>query len=468
LRRLLSQLKSRITTRSAHAPAGDTRLSDLERRLARVDKRLDTLGRLATDQRLLLKRIETLASANGGRGKRSPAADAPSAAVEALQPADAADWLTLDACPACGHRDATVVCEYNRFVVRDVGHGLGDATYNYSLCHGCGVVFAARRPTGARFRELLHAFSENLGRASRAPLLLNPRPLQAEERDDLSRRLSNGVFVSEHTGARNRDWLPAVLRDRLTVAPHVEMLGSLVELKGARVLEIRSRTGAVGAALKRLYGCEADAMPMFEAQQHVIQELYGIRADAHIDFERFTIPYDATYDLIVSNHMMTHAVCPGAFLRAVSERLRDGGHLYLYNEPDEREFLDRPQSIFNVLNPFHLQTFDAPSLVRALATAGFAPVFVTHTDMNIAGLFRKGEAAADALPPRDRAKRLAAYGRARDYAILALPDDRRAPFAGEWDRVVERAVVHGQATIDARGRLVFGRKLAATETPDAH
>jgi hypothetical protein len=95
-------------------------------------------------------------------------------------------------------------------------------------------------------------------------------------------------------------------------------------------------------------------------------------------------------------------------------------------------------------------------------------MFVTHTDANLVGLFRNTrQPVAPALSEADRQRRLAAYERARDYAILAMPDDGGV-FADEREAVVARAVAAGQATIDERGRLVFGRKLAATATPEAH
>jgi hypothetical protein len=107
-------------------------------------------------------------------------------------------------------------------------------------------------------------------------------------------------------------------------------------------------------------------MPLFDGQQFLIRETYGIPTDHKVDYDHFSIPYEGQFDLIVANHMFTHAVRPREFFLEVRRRLNPGGHVYLYNEPDERDFLHDGKSIINTLNAFHLQTFDNASLVRAL------------------------------------------------------------------------------------------------------
>src|SRR4029078_11697021 len=103
----------------------------------------------------------------------------------------------------------------------------------------------------------------------------------------------------------------------------------------------------------RQCGGESFALPLFEAQQLIVREVYGTRADALLDFDRFPSPYDGAFDLVVANHVMTHAVRPAALLASLRERMAPGGHLYLYNEPDEADLLDHGQSMVETLNPFH-------------------------------------------------------------------------------------------------------------------
>src|SRR6266850_4594486 len=79
-------------------------------------------------------------------------------------PCPAAPILTLEQCPVCGGAESTKVSRYNRFVLFDRVPDAAAPIYNYSLCHGCGVVYAGRRPAGERYRWLLERFEETLGR----------------------------------------------------------------------------------------------------------------------------------------------------------------------------------------------------------------------------------------------------------------------------------------------------------------
>jgi SAM-dependent methyltransferase len=174
-----------------------------------------------------------------------------------------------------------------------------------------------------------------------------------------------------------------------------------------------------------------------------------------LDYDRFSIPYEGEFDLIVANHMFTHAVRPRDFFATAHRRLKPNGHIYLYNEPDERDFLADGKSMINTLNAFHLQTFDSPAITRALAASGLEPVFVTHQSKNLIALARavapNGDWPRMRLDERDR--RLAAYQRARDVAILRLPDRLRGRFAREWDAIVERSVAAGLVDFDPSGQL---------------
>jgi len=433
-------------------------VAKLEKKFSQLDKRVDQLTRWQHDDRLLLRRIARILEERGG-GQNEPAT-AP-ALRPPVAPSVPEDWQDVRACPICAHGGATLVCEYNRFLLADTAPDAAAKIYNYSLCHGCGIVYAARRPVGRRYRELLTGFHENLGRVGTPSVWLNPGTLTEADRGHLRRRAQRGALVSEHEGVSPGEWLPGAFGDRLLVAQHVELIGSLLTLQKPRVLEIRSRTGAILDALRRLYGASVYALPMFESQQEIVRGLYGIPADALIDFERLHIPYEGPFDLVVSNHMLTHSITPGDFLDRVWESLAPGGHLYLYNEMDEVEYLSDRKSMFQAMNPFHMQLLSPPSLVRALGARGFDVKFLAHSDrIHIVCLARKTTPAPAAMPEAERKRRLRQYAAARDVSILGLPDDRRGLFAGEWDAVVERAVVAGVATLDERGRIQFrdGRK----------
>ena len=464
---LLSRLVRRAMGRRGHSR--DEALLLLDKTLSRLNKKVDLLAKRNEDDRLILRRMALLVDQGATRDLDATETSHHIHPVRVAASA-AEDWRELSRCPVCGCDSATLVCEYNRFLLAETAPDEGAKVYNYSLCHGCGVVYAARRPGGRRYRELLAGFHENLGRVGAASAWLNPGPLNDEQREQLRRRARQGVLVSEHADVSPGDWLPGAFRDRLLVATHVELLGSLLTLERPRVLEIRSRTGAILDALRRLYGASVYALPIFESQQEIVKGLYGIPADALVDFERFQIPYEGLFDLVVSNHMLTHALMPGDFLDRVSAALVPGGHLYLYNEMDEAEFLSETKSMFQTMNPFHMQILSPTSLVRALGARGFDVMFLAHTDrVHMVCLARKSSPVVSRIPEAERKRRLQQYRAARDVSILGLPDDRREIFAAEWASVVERAVLSGLATLDERGRPQFtGRRRPGrgAEPPD--
>ena len=212
--------------------------------------------------------------------------------------------------------------------------------------------------------------------------LLNPYPLSDADRDELRRLAAHGVFVSDHLGLTGKQYLAPLLRDRFENSIHTDIIGSLIEPRGARVLEVRSRAGTILDGLRRAWGAEVFAMPIWESQQFLLRELFGITTSPLIDFEHFAIPFDGEFDLIVCNHMFTHALRPRDFFGELRRKLKPGGHIYLYHEPDDAEFLAGNQSMFATLNPLHMQAFDQASLVRALAANGFETVFIKGRNLH--------------------------------------------------------------------------------------
>jgi SAM-dependent methyltransferase len=248
--------------------------------------------------------------------------------------------------------------------------------------------------------------------------------------------------------------------DRLQHGTHVELLGSTLELRAPRVLEIRTRAGSLGASLTRLYGGEACAMTLFENQRFVIEQVYGIATSPLVDFDQFTIPYQQPFDLIVANHMLTHAIRPREFLDEVRRHLRPGGHLYLYNEPGDAEYLTEGKSMFNTLNAFHLQAFDGAALARSLQSNGFVVTFQTRYDGSHLCLARV-ESGASALVPigtKQLERRRRAHLRARDAAILMVPPHARSRVAAEWSDAADRACALGIEEVREDGQLRVRRQ----------
>lgn len=370
------------------------------------------------------------------------------------------EWIVLDRCPSCGHEHRTVVCPWNKIILLEKAPDPGAARYDYAVCHACGVLFASRRPFGDRFRFLLENFGEVTGKrggtAEITNRVLNPYPLSDADRDELRRLAKRGVFVSDHLGLRNSEWLAPLLRDRFENSAHVDIISALVPLqRGARVLEVRSRAGTILDGLRRTFDVDVCAMPIWESQQFLLREVYGIETSDLIDFDRFSIPFEGPFDVIVSNHMFTHVLRPGDFFSALRAKLAPGGYIYLHNEPDDAEFLAGKQSMLATLNPLHVQAFDQRSLSRALAANGFETVFLkrqkNETHLCLARL--SAGARLEPMVERERDARIDAYRQAFDRAVLGVDEHLRPRLAAEWSGVVERAVADGTAEFDQRGQL---------------
>lgn len=367
--------------------------------------------------------------------------------------------LVLDRCSLCGGAERTPVGEFNRFVHFAQPPDEESLRADYCLCHACGGVYAARRPAGPRYRWLLDHFEETLGRAQAGQkrggkFAISSGALADGEREHLRRLAARGVFVSEHTWPSRKEYLPALLTDRLAASVHVEILGSLLDLKGRRVLEVRSRLGSIPAALRRLYGAEVCAMSIFEGQRFLINEVYGIPASS-IDFDQFQPPALGPWDLIACNHMLTHAVRPQDMLATLRAHLTPGGHAYFYNEPEDAEILVDGKSMFNTLNAFHLQTFDASAFVRVIEANGFNPVFLMRHDGNIVCLAQMKDASEPWLriPSADLEARRKSYLQARDAALLMLPENARWRVRNEWPVAIERALKAGVAELSPDGKI---------------
>lgn len=378
---------------------------------------------------------------------------------EAHPDPDGREWQLLDRCPACGEAERTLVNPWNKFILTKKSPDDTSVNYDYSVCHGCGALFAARRPIGSRYRFLLTHFGEVTakrgGDAEIANRVLNPYPLDDADRAELRRLAEPGIYVSDHLGIRNKDYLVPLLRDRLDSSVHVDILGALTQPRGARVLEIRSRSGAILDGLRRAWNAQVFAMPIWESQQFILREILQIPTSELIDFERFAIPFEGRFEVIVCNHMLTHALAPASFLAEVRRCLAPGGHIYLHSEPDDAEYLDGNQSMFATLNPLHMQAFDQDSLMRMLQANGFEIVFVKRRNLQHVLLARVAASPASMppMPAGDRDARVERYQRAFHRAILGVDPAVRARVSDHWAEAVEGAVASGVAEYDERGQV---------------
>ena len=408
--------------------------------------------------RLQLGRLSALLE-NGAGGKKEEGEPLP-VAVEMQEhrptgsPATAWEWLNLERCPGCDTAERTIVCEWNKSILLEQDIFADSPRYNYALCHGCGIVYATCRPVGEGYKSLMNDFSETIGRGDRANAgnaLLNPYPLSEEDRDWYRRLIAGGVFVSDHAP---REHLDGVYQDRVENAAHVEILASLLDLQGARVLEVRSRAGTIVNGLRQRFGASVMAMPIFEGQQFILRELYGVECSDLIDYDMFTIPFEGRFDLIACNHMLTHILRVDRFFDQIREHLKVGGYLYLYNELEENKFLGGGNSVINTLNALHVQVFDRASVIRLLKANGFEVIFAKLRNSSQLCLARHtGDRAWTPMSVEERSRRVRAYSLARTRAILRAPKSVRGRFSAVWEDAVAEGVAAGIASFDDKGRI---------------
>ena len=377
------------------------------------------------------------------------------------------EWDHLDGCSACRHPKRTVVSPWNKFILMEKAPDSTAVRYDYAVCHACGILYASRRPKGSRYRFLLEHFGEASGKrgggAEIRNRVLNPYPLSDADRAELDRLAARGVFVSDHLGLSPKEYLSSLLGDRLDNSVHIDVIGTLVNPRNGRILEIRSRTGTILDGLKRAYGADVYAMPIWESQQYLLRKVYGIQTSDLIDFDNFRIPFDGLFDVIVCNHLFTHIVRPRDFFAELRRRLVPGGYIYLHHESDDIEIFEGKKSILANLNPLHMQTCDQRSLVRALAANGFETIFLKRHNYTHLCLARMGDTQMRPMDDRERDGRIEAYRRAFDRSVLAMDPHLRPRVAAEWPHVVERAVAAGIAEFDEGGNLRLVARPGKTE-----
>jgi SAM-dependent methyltransferase len=247
----------------------------------------------------------------------------------------------------------------------------------------------------------------------------------------------------------------------MSVAPHLMLLADHVDLHGARVLDIRAKTGGFLDALRSAFGADVYALPAFEPDRFVIEQHYGIPAVATIDFERFEIPYDGEFDVILSKHMFTHALNPADYFATLRSKLKPGGTAYVYVENDDSMMWQRRKNLIGELKCFHLQNFDARTITRCLRRVGFEPLTVRHVGQSAMAVVARLDPSAqfEPIPEGELAKRREMYARWYDLSLLSMPELVAGGFAPEIPDARQRAIARGDATTTKLGRLRLTRHM---------
>jgi hypothetical protein len=364
---------------------------------------------------------------------------------------------SIDACLVCGENERTIVSKYNRFIFMDSMWQHDLARFEYALCHGCGLVYATRRPDAEEYQFLYDNFNEFLMRKAKPKKFTELTPEGVEEMD---RQFLPWWELRSAPGAKIKDKLVVrrmMLRDLNGALEYLPYIMLHVPLKGAKVLHTRTKGSILGDILKRLLGAaQVDVITLFPNHAYLARKNEGIRAEACLNYEDFQIPFEDKYDLIIENHMFLHMLDPDRMFHILASHLEPNGHIFFYNESSDEVLFKRKRNLFAELRPFHFQQYDIPTLERMLHRYGYEPVFLQRKDDHSSGLFgvvrlTREPAPCPRISPAELQARQEMYARWHDESILSLPRDRcRALFGDEVDQVWER--------VRATGELEAGRK----------
>ena len=255
----------------------------------------------------------------------------------------AAQQLELVKCPCCYAGEPEFLFDGNdlwTYVFVDGRLKRG----RYSLCHGCGTIFAALRPRPEAAGEYYELFPELEGKTHN----IYPPPTQ-NSKGKIAR--ANAILQ--------------ILEQRGLLKPDCS------------ILHLRCEIGAVLKLLRnRLPSATLHGLDYFVTNVRYLRE-EGFDV-SRLNAAAIEVPLGGSYDLILANHIFTHALNPRNDLRALRSALKPGGKILLYGEVDHATLFDPASPLFSRIDTinYHKQLFVPETLEALLHNAGFTFQFL--------------------------------------------------------------------------------------------
>lgn len=212
------------------------------------------------------------------------------------------------------------------------------------MCESCGLLFAS---------PMIHP--ETLNRFFAEGFDGDPgAQARIAKRDDLDRKVAR-----EDRSARR--WaLPAITRH--------------IDLRGKRVLDIRSRTGTLARAMME-QGADVTGLDPLAPNVHYAREINGLDNIRFMPISEIAdlrgIPDDSVDAVTVMTvHVLSHLPSPHRLLRRIFEVLRAGGVAFIDEKHALRPARTARASLFGA-KPIHTYHFTEDTLGRYLRSAGF-------------------------------------------------------------------------------------------------
>ncbi len=250
----------------------------------------------------------------------------------------ASAMVQLPGCPACGStnlRDAFSDNDLTRHTQ------LPDALRrsDYCLCHNCMLVFAAWR----QVPEAATAYYDLFPDLEHRHYAVYPPPEEYR---------ANKVRVAK--------WIVGELENASALSDN------------ARVLHIRCDCGSLGPVVREKFPeATVFGQDYFESNVRFANESGNVDASL-LKPTGAELLEESGFDVVVINHMFTHALEPRADLEIYLKMLKPGGTIFTYNEIDFYEALRFGGRHFRTkpVNNYHKQLFTPRSLQRFFASAG--------------------------------------------------------------------------------------------------
>ena len=271
------------------------------------------------------------------------------------------ETLALRSCPACGSQnhqpafkqetsrhnsllrvDASALTVAGKAIQRKF------ASPAWQICSDCDLIFAGNCPSDA----------------GTADWYLDLFKLSEERGYDTYPLPENYVVNKKQSGAD----LYTLLNDNHLIP------------KGGSVLHVRCATAEFLRLARQELGCTIAGVDFFGSCVKHANTVLGEMAVKQMLGPQPENPFvGRKYDLIVSNHMITHAHDPATLVAHYREWLADTGVLVVLNEPDHALTLRSWKAYPRGINFFHKQLFTEATFKSSMLAWGFAVERITPT-----------------------------------------------------------------------------------------
>ncbi|MGI9490547.1 MAG: class I SAM-dependent methyltransferase [Geminicoccaceae bacterium] len=163
------------------------------------------------------------------------------------------------------------------------------------------------------------------------------------------------------------------LRDAQLISPDISVLNIRCEC-GIHLEKLRDEYD-----IKDVYGLD-----YFESNLRHAREKLGLNNVGMLEPYLDELPFgQKKFDLILANHLLTHALDPMGLLRLLRDRLSPGGAIVFYNELDHIPIMDMKKVFSRGIVSYHKQLLTRASLENMLRSAGYDTEWLDYDPVGI-------------------------------------------------------------------------------------